>query len=290
MLNTGDKITTANASLLKPGDWVRNSNLAEEGPFIRLVEHGMEWRHPRDRPRGDWQPKLSPLNLMTVVALAREDDPGGLGLADFKLRERYPVVGMGPYIQSLEKLVADDSGAAAKAEEDERTISDRLAAYGIFSDRGKNDGRRYLRHEGEVVGLADAKEAAALLGILDNVAGRAAGALLAAALGQDDRDAPIIWAMAKAHDREESAQKGEPSPWREDFDRDPDWEQERFLAMREAFDVAKPLIVAEPNDLLSGLVRLVDMATRPGGGSIVPQKVRDYLDGKRPGAEEVVEF
>lgn len=54
-----------------------------------------------------------------------------------------------------------------------------------------------------------------------------------------DEDA-VILAMCAAHDREESAQKGEPSPWDEGrFPvRDPDWEQERFLAMREAFDVA----------------------------------------------------
>jgi hypothetical protein len=56
----------------------------------------------------------------------------------------------------------------------------------------------------------------------------------------------IILAMCKAHDREESAQIGEPSPWREDFDRDPDWEQSRFLAMREAFDEARALLSPEP--------------------------------------------
>ncbi|MFZ5667984.1 MAG: hypothetical protein ACOY4K_00680 [Pseudomonadota bacterium] len=48
----------------------------------------------------------------------------------------------------------------------------------------------------------------------------------------------IILAMCRAHDAEEAAQIGEPSPWREDFDRDLDWEQRRFLAMREAYDVA----------------------------------------------------
>ena len=54
--------------------------------------------------------------------------------------------------------------------------------------------------------------------------------------GEEDA---IILEMCKAHDREESAQKGEPSPWDERFERDFDWEQERFFAMREAFDVAK---------------------------------------------------
>lgn len=54
-----------------------------------------------------------------------------------------------------------------------------------------------------------------------------------------------IRAMCEAHDREESAQKGEPTPWREDFEKDPDWEQERFLAMREAFDVARTFFAAE---------------------------------------------
>jgi hypothetical protein len=58
-----------------------------------------------------------------------------------------------------------------------------------------------------------------------------------------DEDA-IILAMCKAHDREEAAQMGEPSPWREDFDRDLDWEQGRFLAMREAFDEARALLSA----------------------------------------------
>jgi thioredoxin-like negative regulator of GroEL len=58
-----------------------------------------------------------------------------------------------------------------------------------------------------------------------------------------DEDA-IILAMCRAHDREEAAQMGEPSPWREDFDRDPDWEQNRFLAMREAFDEARVLLSA----------------------------------------------
>lgn len=55
----------------------------------------------------------------------------------------------------------------------------------------------------------------------------------------EEEEAALIVAMCKAHDREESAQKGEPSPWREDLEKDPDWEQERFLAMREAFDAAK---------------------------------------------------
>ena len=58
-----------------------------------------------------------------------------------------------------------------------------------------------------------------------------------------DEDA-IILAMCRAHDREEAAQMGEPSPWREDFDSDPDWEQNRFLAMREAFDEARALLSA----------------------------------------------
>jgi hypothetical protein len=56
-----------------------------------------------------------------------------------------------------------------------------------------------------------------------------------------DEDA-IILAMCKAHDREDAAQMGEPSPWREDFDRDLDWEQGRFLAMREAFDEARAIL------------------------------------------------
>lgn len=59
----------------------------------------------------------------------------------------------------------------------------------------------------------------------------------------DEREAmtddAIILAMCKAHDAEEAAAIGEPSPWREDFDRDPDWAQARFLAMREAFDVCR---------------------------------------------------
>ena len=58
-----------------------------------------------------------------------------------------------------------------------------------------------------------------------------------------DEDA-IILSMCKAHDREEAAQMGEPSPWREDFDRDLDWEQGRLLAMREAFDVARAILSA----------------------------------------------
>lgn len=295
MLNTGDKITAENASLLKPGDWLLNTALAEEGPFVALVASGIEWKHPKDRPRGEWQKKLSPFNLMRVVALAREDDPGGFGLAEFRLGEvRRP----GPLWDNLEPWISTLRKEAEARVEDvqtrariEETITKRLASFGIFPEKGPMSHRRYLMTEsGAVLGIADAAEAANLLVVLESIEGRAAGALLAEAHGQDDAEAPIIWAMAKAHDREESAQKGEPSPWREDFERDPDFEQDRFLAMREAFDVAKPLIAAEPNALLRDLVRILDAGQRPGGGSVVPQKIRDYLDGKRSDPEAEVVF
>lgn len=63
----------------------------------------------------------------------------------------------------------------------------------------------------------------------------------------DPVEVEIIMAMCRAHDREEAAQKGEPSPWREDLGAvdDPDWVSDRFFAMREAFDEAKTPILAQ---------------------------------------------
>lgn len=72
----------------------------------------------------------------------------------------------------------------------------------------------------------------------------------------------IILAMCRAHDREDSAQRGEPSPWWKDFDRDPDWEQERFLAMREAFDVAKRHLTA-PQETGEAAAWRSDMTAAP---------------------------
>lgn len=64
-------------------------------------------------------------------------------------------------------------------------------------------------------------------------------------MSEDDK---IILAMCEAHDREEAAQIGEPSPWREDAGAgDPDWVQGRFFAMREAFDVARAALAAAPS-------------------------------------------
>jgi hypothetical protein len=60
--------------------------------------------------------------------------------------------------------------------------------------------------------------------------------------GEDD----VILAMCRAHDREAAAQKGEPSPWDlEEARSDHDWVQERFFAMREAFDIAARALRAE---------------------------------------------
>lgn len=63
---------------------------------------------------------------------------------------------------------------------------------------------------------------------------------------RDGGEDAIILAMCRAHDAEESAAIGEPSPWRDDFDRDPDWEQQRFLAMREAYDVVIAALSSRP--------------------------------------------
>lgn len=43
----------------------------------------------------------------------------------------------------------------------------------------------------------------------------------------------VLEAMAQAHDAEDAAQRGEPSPWREDLgaDQDPEWRAERRTAM-----------------------------------------------------------
>lgn len=58
----------------------------------------------------------------------------------------------------------------------------------------------------------------------------------------------VILAMCRAHDREAAAQKGEPSPWDlEEARSDHDWMQERYFAMREAFDVAKTHLSARHN-------------------------------------------
>ena len=47
----------------------------------------------------------------------------------------------------------------------------------------------------------------------------------------------VILAMARAHDREDAAQRGEPSPW--DGTAEPWFVEERVAAMREAWNVAK---------------------------------------------------
>lgn len=48
----------------------------------------------------------------------------------------------------------------------------------------------------------------------------------------------ILEQMARAHDAEESAQRGEPSPWRDDIaGNDPEFRSERIFAMREAVKV-----------------------------------------------------
>lgn len=60
-------------------------------------------------------------------------------------------------------------------------------------------------------------------------------------------DDATLLAMAKAHDLEEAAQKGEPSPWREDFDRDPEWEAERVAAMRAAVEAMPASALALPD-------------------------------------------
>lgn len=52
-----------------------------------------------------------------------------------------------------------------------------------------------------------------------------------------DLDAEAVEAAARAHDREEAAQKGEPSPWRDldySLPGDVDWRDERIAAMRVA--------------------------------------------------------
>jgi hypothetical protein len=49
----------------------------------------------------------------------------------------------------------------------------------------------------------------------------------------------VLLAMCKEHDREEAAQRGEPSPWDaegEDYD---EFREERLHAMYEAFEIAK---------------------------------------------------
>jgi len=43
----------------------------------------------------------------------------------------------------------------------------------------------------------------------------------------------LLEAMVRAHDREEAAQMGEPSPW-SIADRDPEWESERMFCMEAA--------------------------------------------------------
>ena len=60
----------------------------------------------------------------------------------------------------------------------------------------------------------------------------------------DNGEDQIILAMCKAHDREEAAQKGEPTPWTDEAEQDADFVQERFFAMREAFDVAREVLLA----------------------------------------------
>jgi predicted DNA-binding transcriptional regulator YafY len=58
-------------------------------------------------------------------------------------------------------------------------------------------------------------------------------------------DAPVILAMCRAHDREQAAQMGEPSPWDlEDAESDIDFVSDRTFAMREAFRVAAQSFVA----------------------------------------------
>lgn len=60
----------------------------------------------------------------------------------------------------------------------------------------------------------------------------------------DNGEDQIILAMCKAHDREEAAQKGEPTPWTDEAEQDADFVQGRFFAMREAFDVAREVLLA----------------------------------------------
>jgi hypothetical protein len=85
----------------------------------------------------------------------------------------------------------------------------------------------------------------------------------------------IIYAMCRAHDEEEAAQRGEPSPWRDGFDRDLDWENQRFFAMREAFDVAKAALseLDRPGgevsvDDLAQVIRRVDGSNSLGAGAL----------------------
>ena len=63
----------------------------------------------------------------------------------------------------------------------------------------------------------------------------------------------ILELMARAHDAEESAQRGEPSPWRNDIaGADPDFHDERIAAMRCAVAALTRaglrVVPAEPSD------------------------------------------
>ena len=68
-----------------------------------------------------------------------------------------------------------------------------------------------------------------------------------------DEEHALLIAMCQAHDREDAAQKGEPSPWEPRFmhadDETNGWIEERVVAMREALTVAKAALLgvgAEP--------------------------------------------
>lgn len=50
-------------------------------------------------------------------------------------------------------------------------------------------------------------------------------------------DPATVRRMVMAHDREDAAQMGEPSPWHEDFERDGEWEAQRIAAMSAALAV-----------------------------------------------------
>lgn len=52
----------------------------------------------------------------------------------------------------------------------------------------------------------------------------------------------VLLAMCKAHDSEQAAQMGEPSPWSNGAANDKEFVSERLWAMSEAFEIAKAFL------------------------------------------------
>ena len=63
-----------------------------------------------------------------------------------------------------------------------------------------------------------------------------------------------IIAMCKAHDKEQAAQMGEPSPW-DNVEEDPDWEMDRIAAMRCAVEAVPTLTASRAQSVTGDWVR-----------------------------------